>query len=110
MRKLIYAMMVWRDGSIETPDRKIDSVIIDEELHRFANEQARDEGAFLYGRRLYEVMVDFWPTAAANPSSPSYEAEVARISQEKPKIVVSTTLNRTECNRRLGRSNIAAER
>ena len=109
MRKLIYSMMVSLDGFIETPDRKIDWVIIDEELHRFANEQARDEGAFLYGRRLYELMADFWPTADANPSAPSYEVEFARIWQEKPKIVVSTTLNRVEWNSRLVRSNIGDE-
>jgi len=109
MRKLIYSMMVSLDGFIESSNRKIDWVIIDEELHRFANEQAREEGAFLYGRRLYEVMVEYWPTADSNPSAPSFEVEFARIWKEKPKIVFSTTLDHVEWNSRLVRDNVADE-
>ena len=109
MRKLIYSMMVSLDGYIETSNRKIDWVIIDEELHRFANEQAREEGAFLYGRRLYEVMVEFWPTADLNPSAPSYEVEFARIWKDKPKIVFSRTLDKVEWNSRVVRDDVAGE-
>ncbi len=72
MRKLIYSIMVSLDGFIETPDRNIDWVLIGEELHTFANEQAREMGTFLYGRRPYEVMVDYWPTAYTKPSAPAY--------------------------------------
>ena len=109
MRKLIYSMMVSLDGYIQTSNRKIDWVIIDEELHSFANEQAREEGVFLYGRRLYEVMVDYWPTADANPSAPGYVVEFARIWRDKPKIVFSATLDHVEWNSRLVRDNIADE-
>jgi hypothetical protein len=52
MRKVVYSMMVSLDGFIETPSRTLNWVIIDEQLHRFANGQARELGAFLYGRRL----------------------------------------------------------
>ena len=109
MRRLIYSMMVSLDGFVETTNRKIDWAIVDEELHTFANEQAREEGAFLYGRRLYEVMADYWPTADAKPSAPSFEVEFARIWQAKPKVVFSTTLDRVEWNSRLVRNNIAEE-
>src|SRR5207245_9288017 len=90
-------------------DRKIDWAIIDEELHTLANEQARDEGAFLYGRRLYQVMADYWPTADVKPSAPSFEVEFARIWQAKPKVVFSTTLDRVEWKSRLVREKIAEE-
>src|SRR5207245_6985652 len=90
-------------------DRKIDWAIIDEELHTLANEQARDEGAFLYGRRLYQVMADYWPTADVKPSAPSVEVEFARIWQAKPKVVFSTTLDRAEWKSRLVRDNMAEE-
>src|SRR5438552_16428299 len=109
MRKLIYSMMVSLDGYIETSNRKIDWVIIDEELHRFANDQAREEGAILYGRRLYEVMVEFWPTADLNPSAPSYEVEFARIWKDKPKIVFSRTLDKVEWSSRLVKDDVAGE-
>ena len=57
MRKLIYSMGVSLDGYIAGPDGAIDWSAPDEELHRFHNQQAREVGVHLYGRRLYETMV-----------------------------------------------------
>lgn len=85
MRKLTYSMMVSLDGFIETPKRSIGWIIIDEELHTFANDQAREQGAFLYGRRLYQVMADYWPTADAQPSAPAFEVDFARIGKPNPR-------------------------
>ena len=45
-------MSVSLDGFVETPNRTIDWVIVDEELHTFFNDQARETGAFLYGRLM----------------------------------------------------------
>jgi dihydrofolate reductase len=109
MRKLIYSMFVSLDGFIETRNREIDWSAPDEELHRFANDEARETGTFLYGRRLYEIMVDYWPTADAKPSAPDYEVEFARIWKGMPKIVFSKTLDKVEWNSRLVRDNIAEE-
>jgi dihydrofolate reductase len=109
MRKVIYSMSVSLDGFIETPNREIDWVIIDEELHTFFNDQAREMGTFLYGRRMYELMVDYWPTADTLPSRPAYEVEFARIWKNMPKIVFSKTLDKVEWNSRLVRDNIAEE-
>jgi len=109
MGKMIYSMNVSLDGFIETPNRGLDWVTMDEELHTFFNDQAREMGAFLYGRRLYEVMVDYWPTADTNPSIPEYVIEFASIWKDKPKIVFSKTLQKVEWNSRLVRDNIAEE-
>lgn len=51
MRKLIYSMGVSLDGVIDGPDGEIDWSAPDVELHRFHNQQARETGAHLYGRR-----------------------------------------------------------
>jgi dihydrofolate reductase len=109
MGRLIYSMSVSLDGFIETPNREIDWVIVDEELHTFFNDQARKMGTFLYGRRMYELMVDFWPTAATNQSIPSYEVEYARIWKDMPKIVFSKTLDKVEWNSRLVREDLATK-
>ncbi len=109
MGKLIYSMMTSLDGYVETPDRSIDWVIVDEEVHRFANDEARERGAFLHGRRLYELMAGFWPTADDDPAAPSYVAEFARIWRDKPKVVFSKTLERVEWNSRLAREVVAGE-
>ena len=49
-------MSVSLDGFVETPDRSLDWVRVDEEFHRVFNDEARAMSAFLYGRRMYELM------------------------------------------------------
>jgi dihydrofolate reductase len=109
MAKLIYSMMVSLDGFIETPRHEIDWHVIDEELHRFANDQARETGVLLYGRRLYEVMTAYWPTADADPSNPDVIVEYARIWKDTPKVVFSKTLEKVDWNSRLVRDDAAGE-
>jgi dihydrofolate reductase len=108
MRKLIYSMGVSLDGFIAGPGGEIDWSAPDEELHRFHNEQTRELGGHLLGRRLYETMV-YWETAEQNPSATDYELEFARIWKQLPKIVFSTTLERVEGNATLVRDGLAEE-
>jgi dihydrofolate reductase len=108
MRKLIYSFGVSLDGFIAGPGGDIDWSAPDEELHRFHNQQARDVGAHLYGRRLYETMT-YWETADENPSATDYELEFARIWKDTPKIVFSKTLEKVEGNARLVSDNVAEE-
>src|SRR3954453_22118971 len=96
MRKLIYSMGVSLDGFIAGPAGKIDWSAPDEELHRFHNQQARETGAHLYGRRLYETM-RYWETADQQPL-PEPALEFARIWKGLPKIVFSKTLEKVEGN------------
>ena len=76
MGRLVYSMSVSLDGFVETRSRSLDWVQVDEELHSFFNEEARAMSAFLYGRRLYELMAAYWPTAETDPSA----LEAARAS------------------------------
>jgi dihydrofolate reductase len=108
MRKLIYSMGVSLDGFIAGPDGAIDWSAPDEELHRFHNQQTRELGAHLCGRRLYEVMA-YWETADENPSLPEHELEFARIWKDTPKIVFSKTLEKVEGNARLVRDGVVEE-
>jgi dihydrofolate reductase len=109
VRKVIYAMNVSLDGFVEGPNRELDGFTPDEELHRFWNDQMRETSASLYGRRLYELMAEYWPTADEDPSAPDYVVEFARIWKDKPKVVFSTTLQKVDWNSRLVRDNIAEE-
>jgi dihydrofolate reductase len=108
MRKVIYSMGVSLDGFIAAPGGEIDWSAPDEELHRFHNQQTRELGAQLCGRRLYETMV-YWETAEEDPSLAEYELEFARIWKDLPKIVFSTTLPEVEGNARLLRDGVAQE-
>ncbi len=100
-------MSVSLDGFVETPSRSLDWVMVDEELHAFFNDEAREMSAFLYGRRMYELMVDYWPTAEADPSATPAMRKFARIWKDTPKIVFSRTLERVDWNSRLVREDAA---
>jgi dihydrofolate reductase len=84
----------------------------DAELHRFHNQQTRELGLHLLGRRLYEVMA-FWETAEErSPSAPASgseldaaQAEFARIWKQLPKVVFSRSLESVEGNARLSRAD-----
>jgi dihydrofolate reductase len=109
MRKLIYSFGVSMDGFIAGPEGEIDWSAPDEELHRFHNQQARELGAHLCGRRLYEAM-RVWDTwAEEHPSAPDHTIEFARIWKDTPKIVFSTTLEGVGDNATLIRDNVAEE-
>jgi dihydrofolate reductase len=108
MRKLIYSMGVSLDGFIAGPNGEIDWSAPDEELHRFHNQQTRELGAHLCGRRLYEVM-EYWETAEEKPSISECEHEFARIWKDLPKIVFSKTLDEVIGNARLVRDGVAEE-
>jgi dihydrofolate reductase len=109
MGRLVNSMSVSLDGFVETPSRSLDWVLIDEELHAFFNAEAREMNAFLYGRRMYELMVDYWPTAETDPAATPAMLEFARIWRDKPKVVFSRTLERVEWNSRLVRDDAVGE-
>jgi len=96
--KLIYSMNVSLDGFVETTNHSLDWANVDEELHRWFNDQARTLDASLYGRRMYEVMAGYWPTGEDDPAGTDVMREFSRIWKPMPKIVFSTTLDRVEHN------------
>jgi dihydrofolate reductase len=108
MRKLIYSMGVSLDGFTAGPDGDIGWSAPGEELHRFHNQQTRETGAELYGRRMYEAMIP-WETADQKPSASEPELEFARIWKDIPKIVFSKTLEKVEGNATLVRDSAAEE-
>jgi dihydrofolate reductase len=92
MAKLIYSAIASLDGYIEDEDGNFGWSRPDEELHTFVNELERPVGTYLYGRRMYEVMV-YWEAAYAVPDQPPFIEDYAKIWQTTDKIVYSKTLD-----------------
>jgi dihydrofolate reductase len=109
MGNLIYLMNVSLDGYVETRDHSLDWTTVDDELHAWFNEQERSTDASLYGRRLYEVMAAYWPTAESDPAATPVTLEFARIWNAKPKVVFSNSLDRVDWNSRLVRGDVEEE-
>ena len=109
MGKLIYSMNVSLDGFVESADGKLDWADVDQELHAWWNDEVRHVDASLYGRRMYEVMSSYWPTADADPSATDTMLDFARIWIAKPKIAFSTTLDTVHWNSRLTTGDVEQE-
>src|ERR687898_958693 len=73
---LIYSTITSLDGYVADKDGDFDWAAPDEEVHAFVNDLVRKVGAYLYGRRMYEVM-RYWETALAD--RPSVEQDFEQI-------------------------------
>ena len=91
MAKLIYSAITSLDGYVADRDGKFDWATPDEEVHTFINDLERPVGIYLYGRRMYEVMVD-WETAHTLTDQPPFMQDFAQIWRAADKIVYSKTL------------------
>lgn len=109
MGKLIYSMNVSLDGYVETPRHSLEWANVDEELHGWFNDRAREVDASIYGRRMYELMAGYWPTAESDASATPAMLEFARIWKPMPKVVFSSTLSTVDWNSRLVRGPVEDE-
>jgi dihydrofolate reductase len=89
--KLIYSAITSLDGYVADVDGNFDWAVPDEEVHTFINDLERPVGTYLYGRRMYEVMVG-WETAHTLADQPPFMQDFAQIWQAADKIVYSKTL------------------
>ena len=90
MAKLIYSAITSLDGYVADEDGKFDWSAPDEEVHAFVNDLARSVGTYLFGRRMYEVMVA-WENPEAFADQPVLR-DYAEIWQDADKVVYSKTL------------------
>ena len=90
MAKLSYLAITSLDGYVADEDGKWDWSEPDEEVHAFVNDLARPVGTYLYGRRMYEVLVA-WETLDT-AGQPAFIEDFAQIWRAADKIVYSRTL------------------
>jgi dihydrofolate reductase len=109
MRKLVYATSLSLDGYIDAEAGDPSWVVPDEELHKHFNDLEREIDTLLYGRRMYELMAGYWPSADQDPSAPAVIVEYARIWRPIPKVVFSSTLESVDWNSSLERGDAVAE-
>jgi len=90
MAKLIYPAITSLDGYVADEDGNFDWAEPDEEVHTFLNDLERPVGTYLYGRRLYEVMLAWESLPLAE--QPPFIKDFAEIWRAADKIVYSGTL------------------
>jgi dihydrofolate reductase len=98
MANLIYSFIMSLDGYVADRDGRFDWGEPDEEVHTFVNGLQRGIGTFLFGRRLYEVMVA-WEDPSAFAQEPPYIQDFAELWKAADKVVFSRTLDRPSSER-----------
>ena len=102
MRKVIVSNLMSLDGFFEGPNHELDWFVVDEEFFAYARDMLRGVDTIVFGRKTYQHMADYWPSAPAD--------EIADQMNNLPKIVFSRTLESAEWqNSTLVKSDAIAE-
>jgi dihydrofolate reductase len=91
MARLINSAITSLDGYIADATGNFDWAVPDEAVHSFINDLVRPVGTYLYGRRMYQVMVG-WETDPSIAAQSPVMRDFAEIWQAADKIVYSRTL------------------
>ena len=95
MATLIYTAITSLDGYVADEAGNCDWAEPDPEVHAFVNDLERPIGTYLYGRRLYDVMVAWETIADQQPFVQDY----SRIWRAADKIVFSRSLEMVSSER-----------
>jgi dihydrofolate reductase len=66
----------------------------DPEWNEWVRQNASGDGVLMFGRTTYELMAKYWPTPLAAKNNPA----VAKYMNERPKIVVSYSIEKPDWN------------
>lgn len=109
MRTLTFGMNVSLDGYIAAPGDNISWSVPSDELFQWWSDRVAATDLALYGRKLWETMSSYWPTADQQPGVTPAEIEFAHRWQDMPKAVFSSTTSAVDGNARLVTGDAVAE-
>ncbi len=89
MRKVILSMMVSLDGFTEGKNPEENWHNWNDEMSAYMMDFFQTVDTFIYGRKSYEEMIEYWPVL---------DNEFGRIMNETPKLVFSRTLHEAAWN------------
>ena len=97
MRKLKHVMHISLDGYYADSNGEMRWVRMDNDLGAYVHEFIAPCGTAIYGRKTYEMMENFWPTAEQLPQAApgSHLVEHARWVNAADKILISRTRKTT---------------
>ena len=96
--KIVVWMQSSLDGRTQGPHGEFDWPVIGSEVHAHFVDKLRNAGLFGYGRKVFEMMAAYWPTADQDPASTPMQAEYSRIWKPMPKLAFSRSLETTDWN------------
>jgi dihydrofolate reductase len=85
-------MHVSLDGFVAGPNGEMDWITANDEIFDFASDRTNHSDAALYGRKTWEMMDAYWPTAADKPNPSRHTLDHSKWYNEVEKIVISKTV------------------
>ena len=85
-------MHVSLDGFTTDSKGGMDWINVDEEMFNYAGERTKASNTALYGRKTYQMMEDYWPTAADQPNPTKHDIEHSMWYKSVTKVIVSKTM------------------
>ncbi len=92
MSKLVTLMHISLDGLIGGSNGELDWVKLGDKLFDEVNKFTDESDTALYGRKTYEIMEAYWPTAADKPNASKHDKIHSAWYKRVNKIVLSKTM------------------
>ncbi len=92
MRKIVLLEHISLDGYMAGPHGEMDWIPFDEDMAAFGHEATDRCDAVIYGRKTYELMAGYWPTAADQPGASDHDRSHSAWVNAAEKFVVSRSL------------------
>lgn len=92
MKKIISFMHLSLDGFVAGPNGEMDWITVDQEIFDHVGQRISESDTALYGRVTYQMMENYWPTAADQPNASKHDIEHSQWYKQAHKIVVSSSL------------------
>jgi dihydrofolate reductase len=74
------------------PNGEMDWIHVDDEIFDFAGNQTDHSDMAVYGRKTWEMMEAYWPTAADKPGATKHDIQHSKWYNNVPKVILSNTL------------------
>lgn len=85
-------MHISLDGFVAGPNGEMDWIQIDDELFDHVEKRINKGDTALYGRVTFDMMENYWPTAAKKPNASRHDVNHSKWYKDVYKIVLSKTL------------------
>ena len=85
-------MHISLDGKVAGPNGEMNWIKADQEIFDFVGKRISEGDTALYGRVTYQMMENYWPTAADKPTATRHDIEHSKWYSKVHKVVLSRTM------------------
>lgn len=103
-------MHISLDGFVAGPKGEMNWIKVDQEIFDYVGKRIGKGDTALYGRKTFQMMESYWPTAADKPNATKHDIEHSKWYSVVKKVVLSKTLKATDLTNTIIINNNVAER